>query len=365
MPNFLQRLTSTDLETDSRGRIYFFDSMKFCLIMLVVIAHFTYPAGGINWFYHGLASFVITVPMPVFIFVTGYFSKSIIDKRTGRFKFERILQFLILYVFMSLVIFLINYYLLQNTHSYKFFQPMSPAWYLYVCIFWYALIPVIHPIKPKYVMIGSIICSLLIGMDPMVGDFMALERIVCFFPIFIAGYYVTPEMMEKLLKFGGNKIRVASAVFLIAFLVLCLWDPVNYASLKHIISPHYAYKIIPALGDWYNLTGPLARIGWYALSGLIIIAFMYIVPRCKTFYTKLGTRTLQIFIWHSILIRLFRYFGLYTLVASSSNFFVVALPIIIAVSLTFILAWKPLGAPFNWVLAQRFAFLFKSEKSDN
>lgn len=360
MPNFLQKLTSTELETDSKGRIYFFDSMKFCLILLVVIAHFTYPGEGIGWFYKGLASFVITVPMPVFIFVTGFFSKSIIDKRTGRFKFERILQFLILYVFMTLVIFLINYYLLQNTSSYKFFQPMNPAWYLWVCIFWYALIPVIHPLKPKYVMIGSIICALLIGMDPMVGDFMALERIVCFFPIFIAGYYVSQEQIEKLLKFGGNKIRVAALIFLVAFLIFCLWDPLNYASLKHIISPHYAYKIIPALGPLYDLTGPIARLGWYALSGLIIIAFMYVVPRYKTFYTKLGTRTLQIFIWHSILVRLFRYFGLYTLAESSNNIIIQALPLIIAVALTFILAWKPFGIPFDWVLKQRFAFLFKS-----
>ena len=363
MSNFTERLDSSGFESDSRGRIYFFDNLKFWLIMLVVIGHFVNPVTGVSDVYKGLFMFIYTFHMPLFIFATGYFAKSIVDKTTGRFKLEKIIQFLILYLFLTLVIFFINYYLRGNASTYNFFQPVNPGWYLLASMIWYSLIPVINWVKPKYVMIGSVIIALLVGFDPMVGDFLTLSRAICFFPFFIAGYYMTQDMIQRILTWGGKTVRIAALVFIIVFLIFCLWDPINFYSMRKIVSPHYCYAEIRALGDLYNIWGPITRCLWYGAASFVSIAFMMIMSRKKTFYTELGKRTLQIYVWHAVAVRLLDYFGLFKLVETSNAWYIIALPIVISVGLTFIFAWKPLGMPFNWVLSNKFKSLFRRAES--
>lgn len=362
MLRVFERFSSPDMETDAKGRIYFFDNLKFWLIMLVVIGHFINPVTGAHDLYKGLFMFIYTFHMPLFLYVTGYFAKSVLDKVTGKFKFEKILQFLILYLFLTIVIFLINYYLRGNASTYNFFQPVNPGWYLMATMILYGMIPVIHRVKPVYVMVGSVVIALLVGFDPMVGDFLTLSRTICFAPFFFAGYYMTQEPVEKMMTFGGRSMRIAALIFTVAFLIFCIWDPVNYYSLRKIVSPHYSYEEIQALGDLYNLLGPITRLAWYAVASIVSIAFMMVVARYKTFYTKLGQRTLQVFIWHAIAVRLLDYAGLNKLVEVSDAWYVIALPIVLAIVLTFVFSWKPLGAPFDWVMSWKFRPIFKEEK---
>ena len=365
MSEIFKKSTPTGFETDGMGRIYYFDNLKFFLILLVVIAHFTYPATSINKIYEGLGMFLITVPMPVFIFVSGYFSKSIIETKTGRFKFERIIHFIILYTFMSFVLFLINYYLLKSVDTYHFLSPITPAWFLMSCMFWYALIPVIQGIKPVYVLTCSVILALIAGIDPLIGDFLTLSRVICFFPFFISGYYVSREVLESLLNFGRKYARIIALSGLIVFLIFCIMDPLNYGEFRRIISPHYPYEQIPALGDMYNLTGPLARFIWYTGSAVIVVAFLIVIPRKKILFTNIGTKTLQIYILHSVTENFLRYLGLYTFADSSNNWIINALPFITAICLTFLFSLKPFGLPFNFVTSLKFEFLFKGNKNDH
>lgn len=359
--NYIDKFKSSEIETDSRGRIYYFDNLRFWLIMLVVVGHFINPLSNVNEFYKGLYMFIYTFHMPLFIFATGYFAKTVIDKNTGRFKFEKIIHFLIFYLFVTLVIFLVNYYLRQNVTTYRFFQPVNPGWYLMAVIIWYSLIPVIKSIKPNYVIIASIVIALIVGYDPMVDNFLTLSRVICFFPFFMAGYYITQEPIEKMLNFGGVGVHIFAIVFMIAFFIFCVWDPVSYYSMRFIISPHYSYGEIRAFGDMFWLMGPITRFLWYIGASFISVLFMIIVSRRHTFYSRLGQRTLQVFIWHAILVRLFDFFGLNKLVYTIDTWYVVALPIAISIALTFVLAWKPLGAPFDLVLRRKFRFIFKQE----
>lgn len=361
MQNIMEFFQSTDMDTDSRGRVYYFDNLKFWLIMLVVIGHFINPISGDYQFYKGLYMFIYTFHMPLFIFVTGYFAKSVIDRNTGRFRFEKLLHFLILYLFLTLVIFLINFYLIENTNSYKFFQPVNPGWYLLSTVLWYGLIPIINSIKPQYVIIGSIIIALAVGYDPMVGDYLTLSRTICFFPFFIVGYYVSQDQVERTLKFGGTAMRIGAFLFVIAFIVFCIWDPVGFYDYRRIVSPHYSYSELWILGDMYRIMGPVVRLLWYAAAALVSYAFMMVVSRHKNIITTLGQRTLQVYIWHAIAVRILNYAGLYKLVEISDSWYFIGLPVILAVALTFVFSWKPLGAPFNFVLSKKFAFCFKKD----
>ena len=80
-----------------KERNYWLDNTKFLLILLVVIGHFISgfkKYESINCLYY----FIFLFHMPLFIFITGYFSKNIIKKNKSK-----ILNFIVLYVIMQII----------------------------------------------------------------------------------------------------------------------------------------------------------------------------------------------------------------------------------------------------------------------
>jgi fucose 4-O-acetylase-like acetyltransferase len=359
-------IKSGNLETDSKGRVFYFDNLKFWLMVLVLIGHFINPATPDYDIYQNIFMFIYTFHMPLFIFVTGYFAKSVMDRKTGRFKLERVLQFAVFYVFLNVTVFLINYYLLDDTEPFiiNFLTPINPEWYLMSTMICFLIIPLVRKISPRYVIPVSIVIALLAGFTSEVSDFLTLSRSICFFPFFIAGYYMTQNTVVRIITYGGNKLRILSVIFVIVFLALCLWDPVHVYALRRVVSPHYFYSEIEVYGDLYNILGPIVRLIWYSAVALISIAFMKIIPTRETLYTEFGKRTLQIYMIHPLVIRLLNFAGLYDLIgAHSQSWLYLIIPIVIGFILTYLLSWKPLGTPFNKVLSWNFGLGKKNPNS--
>lgn len=64
-----------NMKRETIERDAYWDSLKFVLIFLVVLGHvleINYPEGSLN---RGLYNFIYMYHMPLFVFVSGYFSK--------------------------------------------------------------------------------------------------------------------------------------------------------------------------------------------------------------------------------------------------------------------------------------------------
>jgi fucose 4-O-acetylase-like acetyltransferase len=344
-------LPSPEAAADARGRVYYFDNLKFLLILIVVIGHFINPLTptGSN-FFRGLYMFIYSFHMPLFIFASGYFAKSLYS-RDGRFRSQRVVQMLVIYLFMVLAIYLINHYIRGvNTSPINPFYTTSPAWYMLAAAFWYTSVPIMKNALAMYALTGTILFAVAVGFFPSIGDFLSLSRSICFYPFFLAGYFATPDLVRNILDRGSKPVRAVCAIVLIAFLAFSLTENIGFYELRAIISPHYHY-------DGNITLMAFERFVWYFACSLICLMFMMLVPRCKTFYTKLGARTLQIFTWHAILIRLLMAAGFFELIAAHLHApWAIILPLVSAVAVTFILSWKPLGVPLDLVMKCKFGF---------
>ena len=127
-------------------RDYFFDNIKAVLIFFVVLGHFLLPIHeeGILVLIKRL---IYVFHMPLFVFVSGYFSKRIY--KDGRFNFKKILYLIKAYIVFVIAIQAV--YAISGFRSFSeinFFSQSGAPWYLFAMIVWYLMIPFVRNLKP-------------------------------------------------------------------------------------------------------------------------------------------------------------------------------------------------------------------------
>lgn len=265
-----------------KERNYCFDNIKAIMIILMIFGHIIEDFGlnGTKWL---IWSYIYSFHMPVFVFISGFFSKKISVDKT-------IKNIIIPYVIFDLLFVLFFY---REYTFLNIFTPCYSFWYLLSLFNWRILIKSIS--KIKLLLLFSIILGLIIGIFNEFENFLSASRTVCFFPFFVFGYKFT-ELDYK--KIAGKKFMFIFGLFVSAITIML--------NIK---------KIIPDL--MYTFMLPYSYFGISFKSGIILrgiiylIAFSFIVvliaivPNKKTFLSIIGERTITIFLFSSFFIKSF------------------------------------------------------------
>lgn len=293
----------------------YMDNLRCFLIILVVIAHFLSKLSSITE-YHYLYYFIYLFHMPLFVFVSGYFSKSIY--KDGNYQAKKVFSLFWIYILFRLA----SYFTAagyKGFYKIKLFEESSAPWYLLSLCLWYLLIPLIHNYKARQVIPITIVISLFVGLDSTVGTFLSLSRTITFFPFFCMGYFFTPEKLEGLLS---KKFRIPSAIFLGVLLLLFLWKGNCFAPYIRFTYGASSYSDI--LKKDYLIRGPLLRLAWYVVSVICSLAVLYIVPRKQMWFTRIGQRTLSVYVLHILIRNLLVYEGIFTRILTLPHIYSVA-----------------------------------------
>lgn len=326
---------------DEKGRDYYFDNAKFILILLVVVAHAISPLKTNALKIKTVWTVINAFHMPAFIFISGYFAKSYITK-DRRVKVQKLVTYIMYYLFAQLTVSLFEYYVLGSVNMAKsVFSPRSSLWYLMCLIWWFLLLPYITRLKVPVVIAAAFLFGLLVGYDTSVGDFLSVCRAVCHFPFFIAGYYFKKDW---LFRFRNIYTQIAAVVVLV---LSTIWTFYNLDYIpSRIITSNYNYEHAN-LKTFVNFPF-MNRLIYYIVAFILVFAVLLLVPRGKAFFTRFGSRTLQVYILH-------RFLYLADLQFEWWNHDIFAgrkgavLMTLIAVALTFILSLKPFEIPFKLI----------------
>ena len=280
-------------------RVQKWDNVKFFLIFLVVLGHIAdiyanvSPATGIMRFY------IYTFHMPLFLFISGLFSKSNVSKK----RWDKIFSYLILYLFIKIIDFFAKWAAAGRQPRFDLFSEASVPWYAF-CLFAFSIITIIvSGVKPAYVLTVSVILACVAGYDRNIGDFLCLSRIIVYFPFFYAGFITDREKLENLLK--SKRIKVLSLLILTAagFVIATYYGDIK--NIKFIFTGRNPYSV-------FVKNCPYAfvfRLICYAVSSIMGLAFMAVIPeRLPRFISKAGAATIQVYSLHFALKLL--YFGL-------------------------------------------------------
>jgi fucose 4-O-acetylase-like acetyltransferase len=269
-------------------RNVYFDNAKFILIFLVVLGHFTDQNRSIP-IIGALNNVIYSFHMPLFVFISGYFSRKI--KSQSKSDIDKILY---IYIVFEVLNYLFTKFTSFGVGSYNIFTPTYQNWYILGVFIWRLLIPYFNFYPKKYSFVLIFIFSIIIGMFNNFNTFLGLYRILYFMPVFVLGYY-TNSFESILDRFKKYKLLFTMSLvfFLLAIFGLSIYNP-TYNNLIN-----FAYTPWRGYGNNRELS---VRILGLVTSWIISFFILFIIPYNNTFFTKLGKRTMNVFLLHMFLV---------------------------------------------------------------
>ena len=294
--------------------------------------------------------------MPCMIFISGYFAKKYLRGPDG-INVQRLFSYIVIFLTAQAASTCFELFVLKSDIPVSIFFPRSALWFLQCLIGWLILLPVVDKFKPKHILLGGFLFALALGYDSQVGNLASLSRLFVHFPFFMAGYYCTPTLINKLFT---KKVRIFALLFtlLSVFIFFIFRDKVPVGLIGCNIS-YGSTKYVKELAVPLRF---LARVIFYFFAAGLIVSFLALTPRCKTFYTRFGSRTLQVYILH-------RFLYLAYLKYDWDKYFVDSFwgrvsMIFIALALTFVLSTKPFFILFDLLQKLRIPkFVMKSKSA--
>ncbi|SDD62506.1 Fucose 4-O-acetylase [Paenibacillus sp. UNCCL117] len=284
----------------------YFLNTRFWLIVLVVIGNILTPLLASHSEAKAVVTAIFLFHMPVFVLVTGYFSKGFQEHpRAGAVMMKIACQYVL---FQSIYSALDYTFFHTEGVVYSFWAPYWMLWFLFSHLCWKLLL--LWFCRLKHPVAAALLLGLAAGYLPVDGMWLSFSRTLVFFPFFLAGYYMKPELLLRIKNIRGLKLLAAS-MLIGTLALLCngrlalpfdwLTAARTYEALHHT--------------EWY---AALYRLGLYGLQLLASAAFLLLQSDRAGKITELGGRTLYVFLLHGLCLKLLAAAGLYSLPASGA-----------------------------------------------
>lgn len=309
-------------------RIYYYDNLKFALILLVVIGHAFVNHNSYCSIIPAINVFINTFHMPLFIFVSGLFhSNNNVRKRV---------LLLISYVMLAKLISMI----ISGTNSLTLFEEESWPWYLVSLVIFTILTYLMRDISWKYILPLLVFIGCLAGYDSNIMSSELLGRIVVWFPFYYAGACINKESIYSLIQKRRRLLFAIGLVLLSIYGIMCLFLRNKILVLWQFIMPHSTYS------DMSFYCNGFYRLVYYVVVAIIGLAFMCIIPISRiSIISVMGGRTIAVYTFHLIVRKCIYVLGIADFLCSS--IWGILVYILICVVETMLLSLKPFMMIFD------------------
>lgn len=264
-----------------------FDNAKIAILILVVAGHVIEHWTATSAFWSAIYTVIYLFHMPAIIVISGAFSARMAAR--GR-NLDQAARFLLIFV-LAQAAFAPAYQYLVGVPVVVFFStPVFALWFLPALAAWILLAPAI--LRLPYAIPLSVVVAVAVGYVPEIGAKWSLSRILVFLPFFLAGWKLGTDGL-RLGRLARPNALAILATSLVAGLVLA---GATGGGLLYRGSMSFA-----ELG----LSGPgagLARLAHLLLAAAAVAAFLALIPRRRLPISDWGSRTLEIYLFHSVAI---------------------------------------------------------------
>lgn len=261
----------------------YFDNLKAILIILVVVGHIGYYNSSTNLL-QTIELFIYLFHMPLFVFVSGYFSKNLDKARNKAFK-DYFFVFIIMNFLWGIFSLLFN----NRTYLKNIFEPGISLWYIMALFIWRYFLKDLT--KIKHILPISFIISLLPIFMINIRTELALNRVLMFLPYFLLGFYCTEENINKI-----RKIPKKISFIILLFIFACIYIVLQ----KNILSFDYLFGILSRTAIFYTMKECVIAFGLHLILIIVTIlssiCILSLVSDKKTYLTNIGNNTLPLYL---------------------------------------------------------------------
>lgn len=282
----------------TKQRDSFFDVLKFVLIVFVILGHVVEKSLS-DYYMRLLYTYIYSFHMPLFIFVSGYFSKK--KERKSFIKstlklVETLICFQILYILPHTIA-------TRSISLFSFCVPHWILWYLLSLIWWRIGLQLLPQklLDKRNLMIGaSILVSLLSQISCAYANVFAWQRTLGFLPFFVLGYYAQQtNIMERIRNIKPSYSIALLIIFVIS--VYCL----NSDTLK-IFQQSLFFRDMDIPNSvntvGLRLTCRIIDLIVVSIISICVINLCRFVPER---FSKIGQNTIMYYVYHGLLIIIF------------------------------------------------------------
>lgn len=292
IPVWVNKTQRGDNMTSISKRSKYFDNAKFILIFLVVFGHLISPLKEQDGFLFTLYSVIFLFHMPAFIMISGYFAKGYNKKG---YLAKSIKKILIPY-FIFQVIYSIYYYFngQEEKLSFDFLHPHWTLWFLLSMFCWNLLLYLFAKLKWAGFAL-SIILGISIGYIDQVGSFLSISRTFVFFPYFLLGFLLNEDQLKRIIR---TKYSLPIGLIIIAGTLIYFGTAFPKDAVPWLLGDtSYANM------GGKNISDGLIRGIQYVLTLIVVFSFMVLIPSVQFKVTKIGERTLYVYLFHGFIIK--------------------------------------------------------------
>ncbi len=310
------------------------DNTKFVLVALVVVGH-SLGLVLVDERNVQVYTFIYLWHMPLFIFISGYLSRS--------FRWDR--RHLIALATTLLLPYAIFEFALQTYRSRVLDQqeagpmwldPHWGMWYLLVLFFW----RLATPLLAKHWIVIPISIAVSLGAGMLSWDLLAAPRVFGMLPFFVLGLHTTPELLARL----RSRWVVVPALIVMVALFLRAGDPEPIGRIA-LLWWDRSYELL----GFTDAEGIRHRSRLLVLNLAGVVAALALMPRRASALTALGQASLVVYLFHGFFVRTADRLG-WLPWAPEHPGAALALTISSAIALSVVLAVPPVAKHLTWTV---------------
>ena len=277
-----------------KERVAYLDNARYWVMLLVVIGHSLTQFVAMDSA-RGVYVWIYSFHMPFFILISGYTARRYMGdaRQVRRIVSTLVVPYLIIEISMQIIM---RHYT-DEPDPYAFLSPQWLGWFLAALFVWRLTTPIWRALK--YPITTSIIISLTVGLIE-VPNVLALPKILGFLPFYVIGMHMSRERFDRL---ADTRIRVASAALLAGSFVYCYLYSADWTLDWLLWKQRYGEDPLAAT----PLEGMTQRAELLVVGLVLTFAALSLVPRRRSWTTRMGGRTFYCYLLHGYVILVLRY----------------------------------------------------------
>lgn len=264
-----------------------FDTLKGVLILSVVFGHFFAHDATSSASSDTLANFIYFFHMPLFVFISGYFSSSKNVIRSG----IRIIETYVVFQLIKGIWLHYSFYDLLTL-------PGPMLWYLIALLFWrliYAGMCRLGIRVSWHMILFLIILSVLAGFVPWIGRRFALSRFLYFAPYFFLGTMVKEVAIIDVIK-ERVSLKMAWGGVILAAIIGAIFVVRPILSIRGVFAGADPY---PTDSEFMYM---MARLFSFPVAIIVSICIIRIFSIENIFFCIIGRDSLKYYMFHGVIL---------------------------------------------------------------